>query len=141
MSEATSGSVLHPASRCAHAGYTVTIDRDCSAANHRFACPAPFRKIFRFPPDANHHSSPRRLVPPKGRIAVVTDAGRDAMDADGAADEQRPRRTAKSCGPDASTLASSLRFDTQATVTTKPDHRGATVLSRAVIGRGRAPCL
>src|SRR3954469_2592783 len=29
----------------------------------------------------------------------------------------------------------------QATVTTKPDHRGATVLSRAVIGRGRAPCL
>jgi hypothetical protein len=33
-------------------------------------------------------------------------------------------RTAKSCGPDASTLASSLRFITQATVTTKPDHRG-----------------
>jgi hypothetical protein len=30
------------------------------------------------------------------------------------------RRTAKSCGPDASTLASSLRFITQATVTKSP---------------------
>src|SRR5215217_3739553 len=34
------------------------------------------------------------------------------MDADGAADEQRWKRTAKSCGPDASTLASSLRRQT-----------------------------
>jgi hypothetical protein len=34
------------------------------------------------------------------------------MDADGAADEQRRMRTAKSCGPDASTLASSLRRQT-----------------------------
>jgi hypothetical protein len=34
------------------------------------------------------------------------------MDADGAADEQHRRRTAKSCGPDASTLASSLRRQT-----------------------------
>jgi hypothetical protein len=42
------------------------------------------------------------------------------MDADGAADEQHVRRTAKSCGPDASTLASSLCFDTQMTVTNSP---------------------
>src|SRR3954464_10595158 len=106
----------------------------CPGANHWFACPAPFRKIFRFPCHANHHSSPARLVPPKGRIAIVTDAGRDAMDADGAADEQRqggrgtrvvltPRRWRQACGD-----------KPEATVTNKPDHRGATVLSRAVIG-------
>jgi hypothetical protein len=52
-------------------------------------------------------------------------AGRDAVDADGVADEQRQRRTAKSCGPDASTLAFKSRGSIrEATVTTKPDHRG-----------------
>jgi hypothetical protein len=30
---------------------------------------------------------PRRLVPLQGRIAIVTDAGRDAVDASGASDE------------------------------------------------------
>jgi hypothetical protein len=63
--------------------------------------------------------------PSEGRIAIVTDAGRDAVDADGAADESTGSRTAKSCGPDASTLASSRRKQfPPATVTTKPDHRG-----------------
>ena len=28
-----------------------------------------------------------RLVPPEGRLAIVTDAGRDAVDAGGASDE------------------------------------------------------
>ncbi len=60
---------------------------------------------------------PRRLVPHKGRIAIVTDAGRDAVDAaasardviagrvdkpvsdQGRADERRFSRTAKPCGP------------------------------------------
>jgi hypothetical protein len=51
----------------------------------------------------------RRLVPLEGRIAIVTDAGRDAVDAGGASDEGADLRTAKSCGPDASTPASSLR--------------------------------
>jgi hypothetical protein len=50
---------------------------------------------------------PRCPVPLEGRIAIVTDAGRDAVDADGAADESIAPRTAKSCGPDAPTLASS----------------------------------
>src|SRR3954454_14660238 len=45
----------------------------------------------------------------EGRLAIVTNAGRDAVDADGAADEQHVRRTAKSCGSDAPTLASSWR--------------------------------
>jgi hypothetical protein len=50
-------------------------------------------------------------VPPQteGRFAIVTDAGRDAVAAGGAEDESAFLRTAKSYGPDAPTLASSLR--------------------------------
>jgi hypothetical protein len=69
------------------------------------------------------------LIPPsrptEGRIAIVTDAGRDAVDASGASDEGAGLRTAKSCGPDASTLAfKSAQETAPATVTIKPDHRG-----------------
>ena len=53
--------------------------------------PVPFAKIFPFPPDPNHFYIPRRLVPSEGRIAIVTDAGRDAVDAGGALDESRRR--------------------------------------------------
>ena len=42
-----------------------------------------------------------------GRIAIVTDAGWDAMDAGGASDEGVVLRTAKPCGPDTPTLVSS----------------------------------
>jgi hypothetical protein len=51
--------------------------------------------------------SPSR--PSEGRFAIVTDAGRDAVAAGSAEDESAFLRTAKSYGPDASTLASSLR--------------------------------
>jgi superfamily I DNA and/or RNA helicase len=69
------------------------------------------------------YPSPSR--PLQGRIAIVTDAGRDAVDAGGAKDEGADLRTAKSCGPDASTPASSWRKPfPPATVTNKPDHRG-----------------
>ena len=71
-------------------------------------CPALFAKIFQFPLDPNQNYKPRRPTPLEGRIAIVTDAGRDAVDASGATDERADLRTAKSCGPDASTLASSL---------------------------------
>jgi hypothetical protein len=37
-------------------------------------------KIFRFSFDPNHFTYCRRLVPLEGRIAIVTDAGRDAVD-------------------------------------------------------------
>src|SRR5258708_7354868 len=47
----------------------------------RESCPAPFAKIFLFPPDPNHFYIHRRLVPLEGRIAIVTDAGWDAVDA------------------------------------------------------------
>jgi hypothetical protein len=52
-----------------------------------------------------------RIIPSQteGRHAIVTAAGRDAVDADSAADERRVRRTAKSCGPDAPTLVLSWR--------------------------------
>ena len=45
----------------------------------------------------------------EGRLAIVTNAGRDAVDAGGAKDESAYSRTAKSCGPDAPTLVSSSR--------------------------------
>src|SRR5258706_15618344 len=45
-------------------------------------------------------------------------------------------RTAKSCGSDAPGLASSLREEAQATVTTKPGHRGDREGSRKTIARG-----
>ena len=47
--------------------------------------------------------------PTEGRLMIVTVAGRDAVDASALKDERRVKRTAKSCGPDAPTLASSWR--------------------------------
>ena len=43
---------------------------------------SPGAKIFPFPSDPNHLHISRRLVPLEGRLAIVTDAGRDAVDAD-----------------------------------------------------------
>ena len=43
---------------------------------------SPFAKIFPFPFGPNHLHISRRLVPLRGRLAIVTDAGRDAVDAD-----------------------------------------------------------
>src|SRR5260370_21749926 len=45
-------------------------------------------------------------------------------------------RTAKSCRSDAPGLASSLREDAQATVSSKPGHRGEHEVSRKTIARG-----
>src|SRR5229473_6334471 len=50
-------------------------------ANHRLACPAPFAKIFPFRPDPNHFYIPHHPVPQRGGSRVVTNAGRDAVDA------------------------------------------------------------
>jgi hypothetical protein len=71
--------------------------------------------------------------PTEGRLAIVTDAGRDAVDAGGAKDESADLRTAKACGPDAPTLVSSLRDEAQTTVTRKPDRRGEHDISRKTI--------
>src|SRR4029077_11573622 len=45
-------------------------------------------------------------------------------------------RTAKSCGSDAPGPASSLREEAQATVSSKPGHRGEREVSRKTIARG-----
>src|SRR6266403_1499371 len=45
-------------------------------------------------------------------------------------------RTAKSCRSDAPMLASSLREEAQATVSSKPGHRGEREVSRKAIARG-----
>src|SRR3954451_7082280 len=45
------------------------------------SCPAPFAKIFRFPIYPNQFYDRRRPIPKEGRIAIVTDAGLDAVDA------------------------------------------------------------
>jgi hypothetical protein len=67
----------------------------------------------------------------EGRLAIVTDVGRDAVDAVAAQDGRGRRRTAKSCGPDAPTLVSSLRMiEPQATVAKEPGHRGEHEISR-----------
>jgi hypothetical protein len=47
------------------------------------------QKYFRFAPDPNHFTYCRRPVPPEGRLAIVTDAGRDAVDAHSADNERR----------------------------------------------------
>ena|SRR5580692_9774097 len=87
-------------------------------------CPAPLQKYFRSRATQITFTSPSSR-PTEGRFAVVTDAGRDAVDAGGAADESAGLRTAKSCGPDASTLAfKSAQETAPVTVTKEPDHRG-----------------
>ena len=43
-------------------------------------CLAPFAKIFLFSEDPNHFTYYGRLVPHEGRLAIVTDAERDAVD-------------------------------------------------------------
>jgi hypothetical protein len=73
-------------------------------------CPVRFAKIFRFALHPNQIYIHRRPVPHRGAFRDRHGRReRDAMDADGAADESAVSRTAKSYGPDASTLASSWR--------------------------------
>src|SRR2546421_12442427 len=49
-------------------------------------------------------------------------------------------RTAKSCGPGAAMLASSLRSNSQVTVANKPAHRGERDISRKAIAQGMSEC-
>src|SRR5260370_19205274 len=71
-------------------------------------CPALFRKIFRLTRPANHLYKFAPSRPDKrGGSRSSRNAGRDAVDARCAQDESACVRTAKSCGPDAPTLAAS----------------------------------
>jgi hypothetical protein len=44
-------------------------------------CPVPSEKIYRYARRANHLYKLARPIPKEGRIAIVTDAGWDAVDA------------------------------------------------------------
>jgi hypothetical protein len=64
-------------------------------------------------------------APSEGRFAIVTDVGRGMRWTQMALlTRALVSRTAKSCGPDASTPASNWRGYPPMTVTKKPDHRG-----------------
>ena len=79
-----------------------------------------------------------RIIPflLRGRLAIVTNVERDAVDADGAFDEQRWMRTAKSCGPDASRSASTGGLLSASDGVKKPDHRGEHEVAVKTIVRG-----
>jgi hypothetical protein len=89
---------------------------------------SPLQKYFASPVGQIISTNSRHPTPPEGRIAIVTDAGCGcggrgsvlrAMESQGgsmrpvsdrrASGREMLQRTAKSCGPDAPTLASSLR--------------------------------
>jgi hypothetical protein len=76
--------------------------------------PVPQLKIFLFSFDPNQIHNSRHPVPHEGRFAIVTDVGTGCGGRGCALDEQRSKRTEKSCGPDASTPASSSRKATSA---------------------------
>jgi hypothetical protein len=80
-----------------------------SATARAFDCPVPFAKIFLFSRTPNQIYIPCHPVPLEGRIAIVTDVGHGMRWTRQRADVRCWLRTAKSCGPDASTPASSLR--------------------------------
>src|ERR1700731_4346823 len=89
---------------------------------------SPLQKYFASPVGQIISTNSRHPTPPEGRIAIVTDAGWDAVDAAAscarrdrragsyvpvsdhqASGREMLQRTAKSCGPDTPTLVSSLR--------------------------------
>src|SRR5438105_11544432 len=65
------------------------------------------------------------VSPKRGALAIVTNVGRDAVDALASQDERGLRRTAKSCGPDAPTLASSCAQSSVAMVAKEPTKESA----------------
>jgi hypothetical protein len=58
------------------------VEQTKKARSTDLACRVLFAKIFLFSSDPNHFIYLRRPVPPEGRLAIVTDAGRDAVDVD-----------------------------------------------------------
>jgi hypothetical protein len=90
------------------AGINPATTEQYQSTSHGICINSEFRK-FRLTTGPNQPYSD--LVPShtEGRLAIVTNAGRDAVDAGGAKDEGAILRTAKACGPDFPTLESSLR--------------------------------
>ena len=126
------------------------------SSSRGFDCPSGCGRLarrakFRFTPTANHRLTADVLFRQEGRSRVVTNAGRDVVDARASARKSGrsephdwPRagrttfeRTAKPCGPDAPTLAFKFRANVrEAMVTTKPGHQGERGISRKTITQG-----
>src|SRR5665647_1711727 len=70
-------------------------------------CPSPSAKIFRLTCRANHHYKLAPSHPNEGRLAIVTNVAMRCGGRQTRERRARARRTAKPCGPDAPTLASS----------------------------------
>jgi hypothetical protein len=98
---------------------------------------SPSAKIYCFALTPNHFYIPRRPVPQRGARAIVTNAGRDAMDADSAV--RRPAlevdgEVVWSWHPDAGVKLADL--SPSATVAKKPGHRGERGISRKPLRAG-----
>jgi hypothetical protein len=96
------GARLHTLSRCTACPTGKSLlDRACDVVQPLL------KKYSAFPKSQiTLYSPPSR--PTRGAFAIVTNAGRVAVDAGCASDESTDLRMAKSCGPDASALASSF---------------------------------
>jgi hypothetical protein len=106
-------------------------------ANHRRpnvlvgpGCQAHLAKIFCFSECSDYPILTSIPSHQKGRIMIVANAGRDAVDADGVSDAGAWGGRAKSCGSGTPTLVSSLREGAQATVANKPGAPGRSRSSR-----------
>ena len=113
-------------------------------ANHTMLCPAPFAKIFRLVFDPTQLLIPCHPVPREGALAIVTDVGAGSGGRRCAFDEQRVRRTVKSCGPDAPMPGIKFLRSSRlsgATVTTKHGLAGeSTKQAVKTIAQGRPDC-
>jgi len=124
----------------------VALLQDLSAPKSEFneqiqgdlGCPDSQAKIFRFSSNQNQWLLSACLALEKRGVRVVTNVGcgmRWTLSA--RRTSAAARRTVKSRGPDASTLASSQqRVPPLATVARKPDHRGDREGNRKTIAQG-----
>ena len=106
------------------------ITRCCVQPLSRLGAISDFQKLS-LTRDPNQLRIPRHPVPREGALAIVTDVGAGSDGRRCAFDEQRVRRTAKSCGPDAPMAGvkflRSSRF-LGATVTNKPGLAGESTI-------------
>jgi hypothetical protein len=94
--------------------------------------------VLPLPPNQRQISR-RPVLTKRGASRSSRTLGAGCGGRDGDARRAAPARTAKSCGPDAPTLASSFRgvIPAQATVARKPGHRGEHEVTVKTIAQGR----
>src|SRR5258705_12371059 len=96
----------------------------------------PFAKIFLFSSDPNQFTDSPVSFRQEGRIAIVTNAGRDAVDAAARETNAVCLRTAKSCGSDAPILGVKPVRRSAGDGVKQRGHRGEREVSRKTIARG-----